>query len=338
MKAVFSGLQLGHSPKRYLSMGNLVHFPETPERARRLLNGVKKAGIDVFAARQFEDQLLRQVHTESYLEFLQNGYAEWISHKNAFEEMMASIRPVSGAGEYPRHILGRAGFHQMDFSCPIVSDTWRTVRASADTALTAASMVANGERAVYALCRPPGHHADSTRASGFCYLNNTALVASYLRQSKDRVAVLDIDVHHGNGTQEIFYERADVLTISIHADPADYYPFYKGYETETGKAEGEGFNLNLPVPVGGDSYDWLPALEKAIEAIKEFSAGALVVALGLDAHEADPLKGGALETGDYITMARRIHALALPTVIVQEGGYLTPFLADNLTAFLTGFQ
>ena len=335
MKAVFSAVQLGHKPVRYLSTGKMVHFPETPERARRLLQGVRKAGASLHAARKFDDSLLRTVHNGQYLKFLAEGYEEWIEQENAFEEMMASIRPVSGATKYPRHILGRAGFHQMDFSCPIVADTWKVVRASADTAMTAARFVADGERAAYALCRPPGHHADTRRASGFCYLNNTALAASVLRETHDRVAIVDIDVHHGNGTQEIFLRRADVLTVSIHADPAEFYPFYKGYAEEVGRNEGEGFNLNIPLPVRAGADQWLPALDTALERVAKFNPGALVVALGLDTHSADPLKGGGLETDDYGLMAQKIASTGLPVVIVQEGGYLTPYLGDNLASFLS---
>ena len=151
------------------------------------------------------------------------------------------------------------------------------------------------------------------------------------------MAILDVDVHHGNGTQAIFYERADVLTVSIHADPAHYYPFFYGYADQRGSGPGEGYNLNLPVPVKSGDEAWRQALAAALERIRGYAPGALVVALGLDAHEADPLSGGGVTTGGFATMARMIAGADLPTVLVQEGGYLTPFLADNLAAFLRGF-
>src|SRR5207248_5275558 len=203
----------------------------------------------------------------------------------------------------------------MDFSCPITAQTWRSVQASAFTALTAADLVLKGDPAAYALCRPPGHHAYRNYAVGFCYLNNTALAATRLRTKYDRVAILDVDVHHGNGTQSIFYGRDDVLTISIHADPVEFYPFYWGYQKETGEGAGEGFNLNIPLLVRSGDDVWLAAVEKAIERISGFGPGALVVALGLDAHEADPLGGGGVTTAGFERLARRIGELRLPSVL-----------------------
>jgi acetoin utilization deacetylase AcuC-like enzyme len=206
------------------------------------------------------------------------------------------------------------------------------------TALTAADRVVKGERLSYALCRPPGHHAYANRASGFCYLNNGALAAERLRDQHERVAILDIDVHHGNGTQAIFYDRPDVLTVSIHADPAGFYPFYWGYAEETGDQEGEGYNFNLPLPVGAGDDQWLKAVDTALERIQKFAPGALVLGLGLDAHEADPLKGGTVTTAGFARIAEKIAGLALPTAIVQEGGYLTDHLSDNLAMFLTSYE
>jgi acetoin utilization deacetylase AcuC-like enzyme len=188
------------------------------------------------------------------------------------------------------------------------------------------------------LCRPPGHHAYADRGSGFCYVNNSALAATILRQRHAAVAILDIDVHHGNGTQGVFYDRPDVLTVSIHADPEGYYPFFYGHAGETGRGDGRGFNRNLPVPVKSGDAVWMAALDTALSAVAAFSPGALVLALGLDAHEADPLAGGAVTRAGFAAMARRIASLRLPTVIVQEGGYLTDHLSGNLTAFLDGFS
>ncbi len=338
MKAIFSAIQLGHRPTRFLSRGHIVDCPERPERARKLLEGARKAGLEIHAARHFDERHLAAVHTGRYLEFLKKGHKRWSRPKGAFEEMMPSARPVEKPARYPRDIAGRAGWHLMDFSCPILADTWKVVRASADTALTAAHLVADGERCVYALCRPPGHHAYAERAGGFCYLNNTAIAARYLTATFGRVAILDIDVHHGNGTQGIFYDKADVLTVSIHADPKRFYPFYYGYESQQGKGEGTGFNLNIPVPLRSDDEVWAGALEYALDRIDDYAPGALVIALGLDAHEADPLAGGAMTTDGYGRLAELIANLPLPTLIVQEGGYLTDQLGDSLAAFLSGMS
>jgi len=338
MKAVFSALQLQHKPTRFLARGAIVDYPESPERARILLKGARKAGAQVHATRSFADEHVTAVHTPRYVRFLFQAYGKWMRVKGAFPEVMPSVRPVERPAHYPRDIVGRAGWHLMDFSCPVTEKSWAAVRASADTALTAAELVTGGEPCAYALCRPPGHHAYADRAGGFCYLNNTALAAEYLRRSFARVAVLDIDVHHGNGTQSIFYARDDVLTVSVHANPAKFYPFFYGYEDQLGSGPGKGFNLNVPVPVGSDDEVWLGAVQHAVEAVGEYDPGALVIALGLDAHESDPLKGGAMTTDGFARLARAIAGLGLPSVIVQEGGYQSDVLADNLAGFLAAYE
>lgn len=338
MKALFNAVQLQHAPTRFLARGHIVDYPESPERARILLDGARRAGAEIHASRSFETHHIEAVHTRRYLKFLQDGFRQWNRPKGAFPEVMPSLRPVETPARYPRHVTGRAGWHLMDFSCPLTEQTWAAAHASADTALTAADLVAGGERVAYALCRPPGHHAYGDRAGGFCYLNNCAIAAQHLRQTHASVAVLDIDVHHGNGTQSIFYGRDDVLTVSVHADPARFYPFYYGYESQRGRGAGKGFNLNIPVPVRSDDEVWLGAVQHAVEAVARHAPGALVIALGLDAHESDPLKGGAMTTEGYARLARAITALDLPTVIVQEGGYQNETLADNLAAFLGSYE
>lgn len=338
MKTVFAATQLAHSPGQFLSKGKLIDFPEAPERARRLLSGAREAGATIHAARNFGPEHLSQIHTQAYLDFLQNAWAEWEALPDHGPELRVSMHPHWPVERIPRSILGRAGIYMADFACPITARTWASVLASACTALTAASLVTKGEASVYALCRPPGHHANPARAGGFCYLNNSALAAQHLRSKFDRVAILDIDVHHGNGTQAVFYRRSDVLTVSVHADPSDFYPFYCGYADETGARAGEGFNVNIPVPVGSGDQVWLDALDKVLQRIADFDPGALVVALGLDAHEADPLHGGSVTTGGFARMAEKISAKGWPAVIVQEGGYLTDHLGDNLAMFLSAFE
>jgi acetoin utilization deacetylase AcuC-like enzyme len=199
-------------------------------------------------------------------------------------------------------------------------------------------MVLDGEDAVYALCRPPGHHAFRDVAGGFCFLNNSAIAAAHLRLRHERVAILDVDVHHGNGTQGIFYERSDVLTVSIHADPAFYYPYVWGYAHERGAGEGLGTNLNIPLALGTKDDGYLAAFDAAARTIRAFAPGALVVALGLDASEHDPLAGFAVTTEGFRRIGAAIAQLGLPTVLVQEGGYLSDILGTNLTAVLAGFE
>jgi len=338
MKAVFSAVQLQHAPSRFLARGHIVDYPESPDRARILLDGARKVGASIQAPHSFDDLHVMAIHSRRYLKFLAGAFARWSRPKGAFPEVMPSLRPVERPARYPLHITGQAGWHLMDFSCPVTEQTWEAVRTSADTALTAAHLVAGGEPMAYALCRPPGHHAYADRAGGFCYVNNTALAAEYLRGTHERVAILDMDVHHGNGTQSIFYTRADVLTVSVHADPARFYPFYYGYQSQRGSRAGKGFNLNLPLPVRSNDDAWFAAVEQAIEAVGEFAPGALVIALGLDAHESDPLKGGAMTTGGFARLARAIAGLNLPSVIVHEGGYQTDILAENLASFLGAYE
>ena len=338
MKAVFSAIQLGHAPSRFLSKGHIVGYPESPDRARALLEGARQAGAQICASRRFNEDIFSEVHAPRYVSFLKSAFEEWSKIDGAAEELMPSLRPMAPILVEPEHVMAKAGRFMMDFSCAITAGTWSAVSASAMTALTAADMSLKGEGVVYALCRPPGHHAYAARAGGFCYLNNTAIAVHHLRSVHERVAILDVDVHHGNGTQAIFYRRPDVLTVSIHADPASYYPYYWGGAGEEGEGQGTGFNLNLPLPVGSGDDQWLAELDTALARIQEFDPGALVIALGLDAHEADPLKGGSVSQGGFARIAEQIASLGLPTVIVQEGGYLTEHLPDNLSMFLASYE
>jgi acetoin utilization deacetylase AcuC-like enzyme len=219
----------------------------------------------------------------------------------------------------------------------VTQDTLTSARASAACAIEGARLLLRGERQAYALCRPPGHHAASDLASGFCYFNNSALAAEVLTRAGKRTAILDIDVHHGNGTESIFYDRADVLTVSIHCHPKRFYPFFWGYAEEAGRGEGEGFNLNLPLERGTDINSYLPALETALLRISDFRPDTLVVAVGLDIAIDDPFKAFAIANPDFNTIGKRIAELRMPMLIVQEGGYPSESLGQNLAALLEGF-
>lgn len=337
VKAVFSERQLAHAPEFFVAGGRKLPNPEQPARAERLLARVQAMGVPVIEPASLGAGPRLAVHDRQYLDFLEHAYGDWQRAFAAGGEVMPSMRPLENPGAYPRSIVGRAGWHMADLACPIGPDTWHAACASAATAATAADLVAGGEGAVYALCRPPGHHAHGGRAGGFCYLNNTAIAAQRLKVLGPRIAVLDIDVHHGNGTQAIFYRRRDVFTVSVHADPADYYPFFWGHGHEQGAGEGEGYNLNIPLPVGSGDDPWLDAVTGAVAAIAAFDPAGLVVALGLDAYEGDPLAGGTVTTAGFGRIAGLIAGLGKPTAIVQEGGYLCDGLAGNLERFLSGF-
>lgn len=326
-----------HDPQFWMLRGVPMRNKETPERADRLLTGIALAGLTVTDPPVTDRAPMRAIHTPRYLHFLETAWDEWQSAPGAGPEVVANLHPQKAMQTYPSGITGRAGWHMADTGCPLGRDTFAAALRGVDTALAAADAVVRGARAAYALCRPPGHHADADTAAGHCFLNNSAIAAQALRTHHDRVAILDIDVHHGNGTQEIFYDRADVLTVSIHGDPDGFYPFYLGHAHETGRGAGQGFNLNLPLPLGSGDALWLQAIDGATRRIRGFAPGALVLALGLDAHENDPFEGLRVTTPAFADAARLIRALGLPTVIVQEGGYLSEDLTQNIASHLRGW-
>lgn len=338
MKAVYSELHRSHDPQFFLVRGVVKKTTEQPERADRLLAGLKAGRHDLVAPISFGQAPRARVHSPEYLQFLAEAWDEWAALGDSGSEMIANVHPVRHAGTYPSHIIGRLGWHTVDTACPIGPGTFAAACAATDVATTAAQLVLDGESASYALCRPPGHHAYRDLAGGFCFLNNSAIVAAHLRLAHERVAILDVDVHHGNGTQGIFYERPDVLTVSIHADPVFFYPFVWGYAHERGAGPGLGANLNIPLPHGTADDGYLAALEVAERTIRAFAPQALVVALGLDASEHDPLAGLAVTTAGFRRIGGAIARLGLPTVFVQEGGYLSDALGANLAATLGGFE
>jgi acetoin utilization deacetylase AcuC-like enzyme len=341
MKVVWTNRHRGHDPRFFIVRGRLQRSAEQPERARVLLTAAGAAGLEPVEARRHPDDGILAVHRPDYVRFLQAASHEWRALAEAGEEVVANVHPQHADAyppTYPRGIVGRAGWHMADTACPIGPHTYEAARAAADVALTATDLVLGGERAAYALCRPPGHHAYADMAGGFCFLNNAAIAAERLRARCGRTAVLDIDVHHGNGTQGIFWERGDVLTVSVHVDPSDYYPFFWGHAHERGQGVGRGANLNLPLPRGSADAAWLEAIDDALVTISAFAPAALVLALGLDPHEDDPLAGMRVTTAGFAQAGMRIAALGLPTVIVQEGGYLSPVLGAVLESFLVGWR
>jgi len=338
MKIVYSDKHAGHDPQTFIVRGVKQRSAEQPERATRLLAAAREAGHEILPPKAFGSAPAATVHTPEYIDFLQIAAREWAKLPGAGPEVVPNVHPARAHASYPEALAGRAGWHQVDMACPIGPHTWEAALAATEVATTAADMVLGGERQAYALCRPPGHHAYADMAGGFCFLNNTAVAAQRLRSQHARVAVLDVDVHHGNGTQGIFYERDDVLTVSIHADPANYYPYFWGHAHEHGAGKGQGFNFNLPLPLGSADAPWLDAGDKALARIKEFQPTALVVALGLDASESDPLQGLKVTGAGFHAMAEKIARAGLPTVLVQEGGYLGDDLGRNLVQFLAGFE
>ncbi len=329
--------QRAHDPKFFLSSGAPMACPEQPTRIDALLAGVATLGLTVQTPADHGIGPIAAIHPQRYLTFLQTIHARWQHIPGASAEVIPNIHPANRSDGYPLSAVGQAGFHMTDTSCPISAQTWGAAYASAQTAIAGSEAVLQGARSAYALCRPPGHHAFGELAGGFCYLNNTAIAAQQLVLSGRKLAILDVDLHHGNGTQGIFYDRPDVLTVSIHAHPERYYPFFWGYPDERGSGAGEGANLNLCLPRGSADAAFLAELDRALHAITLWGADTLVLALGLDAFEGDPFAGLAVTTQGFAQIGQQIAALNLPTLIVQEGGYLCPELGQNLSAVLNAF-
>ncbi|MGE4252949.1 MAG: histone deacetylase family protein [Parvibaculaceae bacterium] len=340
MFTVFDDMQRLHNPPSFIVAGRPQPMPERPERIDMLLTGVKRAGSAVVAPPPIGNETLALVHTPRYLAFMDTLWERWHRQPEAADTPAPNIhalgRPNLAPVFYPDSVVGQCGYHLGDGSCPFMDKTWSAARASAASAAHAATLMLAGEHLAYALCRPPGHHAAGDVAAGFCYINNSALAAEILTRAGQRVAVLDIDVHHGNGTEAIFYDRADILTVSLHADPKRFYPFFWGHAEETGRGAGEGHNLNLPLPRGTAIDDYRAALAKALRRIADFRPTMLVLAAGLDIAIDDPFRGFAVTTADFATIGRDIAGLKLPVLVVQEGGYPSPSLGVNLASLLAG--
>lgn len=334
--------QAGHTPEFFLQRGRVRRNFEVPARAAALEAALRRLGLAPVAPPPLPAGALASVHRADYLDFLATAAAEWAKLPDPGPEVVANIHPVpemvAQGGRTGANIIARTGWYTADTACPIGPGSWAAIQAAAACALAAAAEAAKGGTA-YALCRPPGHHAYAARAGGHCYVNNAALAAQHLRDAgAARVAILDIDSHHGNGTQGIFWERGDVLTISIHADPDNYYPWFVGRTAERGAGAGDGRNMNLPLPFGTPDEGWLDALRYALAPIRDFKADALVLALGFDASKDEPLGALAVTEEGFLRAGAMIGALRLPTVITQEGGYNVDVIGTLLERFLTGWS
>ncbi len=335
MQTFFHPEQLLHHPRTYFSRGQMRTPQEVPERARQLLVAARGLGFAIEQPKDFGMAPLAAVHDQDYLRFLEEAHRRWKEIPEDWgDEVMSNIfvrepNPLRG-------ILAQAARYLADGSCPVGEQTWRAAYWSAQSAVAGAQALLDGATSAYALCRPPGHHAREDAAGGFCYLNNAAIAAQHLRQRYRKVAVLDTDMHHGQGIQEIFYARNDVLYVSIHGDPTNFYPVVAGFEDERGEGEGEGCNLNLPMPHGASEALFLERLEEAAAAVKEFGAEVLVLSLGFDIYALDPQSKVAVSAEGFGRLGAAIAAMGLPCLVVQEGGYHLESLADNARRFFHG--
>jgi acetoin utilization deacetylase AcuC-like enzyme len=335
---VWSDDCLRHEPEAEVWVGVRTPAAEVPGRALAIRQALTAAGAREVAAVRHDDSALLAVHDPALVEFLRTAWEEWsdagLPSEQVVPYVFAREQLTSGrAPAPPAAVWARPGLFAYDTMTLIGPGTWEAARAAVDVALTATDLVADGEPLAYACCRPPGHHVTCSLYGGSCYLNNSALAAVHLlARVGGPIAVVDIDAHHGNGTQELFLGRADVLTASVHVDPgAGWFPHFLGYE-----AENDAANLNLPLPPGTGDDGWLAAVRLAADFAAP--ARALVIALGVDAAAGDPESPLEVTAAGYREAGRILGALGLPSVVVQEGGYDLATIGELVLEFLTGVQ
>jgi acetoin utilization deacetylase AcuC-like enzyme len=352
MRVVYTSGHLAHDPVSETIMGRETPAYEVPERAERIRAAlVADGGFELVGPTEHGLEPILAVHDPGLVRFLEEAWPQAQREGFVGQAVIPDTWAVRGLAEgfgaegmrlvrEPTAIAGRAGFWGLDSSTPIVAGTYAAARAAVDTALTTVDLVLDaGESTVYGLCRPPGHHAARSMYAGYCYFNNAAIAAeSIVRRTGEPVAILDLDYHHGNGTEQIFWRRGDVLYVSIHADPDRQYPYVLGRADETGEGPGAGANLNFPLEAGVDDERYLGVLDQALDAIAPTSGSIVVVSLGFDTYGQDPICDFALTTPVYHEIGRRVAALGRRLVILQEGGYHRPTLGDNARIWLRGAQ
>ncbi|MBE1208289.1 histone deacetylase family protein [Aminobacter carboxidus] len=341
MKTVFSPLHAGHSGQMELVAGAIVPGFEKPSRAEIIKARIENQKLgDILAPEVHDLTAAKRVHTADYIDFLPTVWPQWEAAGKTGSAIPFAWPTRGLRGDVrPGTLEAQLGYYSFDGGASFVKGTWDAIKSSYDVGLTAAQLVKSGERAAFALCRPPGHHAGAAFMGGYCFINNAAVAAQWFRdQGAKRVAVLDVDYHHGNGTQEIFYARADVQVINLHGDPMTEYPFFLGHADEHGAGEGEGFNLNYPMPFGTAWEKWNEALEDACQKLAAYAPDVVVVSLGVDTFEKDPISHFKLTSADYPKIGARIARLGLPSLFVMEGGYAVDEIGVNAVGVLTGFE
>jgi acetoin utilization deacetylase AcuC-like enzyme len=333
-----------HRGRVEMYRGELVPCFEKPERADLVVAEFARRGLgQVVTPHGVSLASLERIHTPRYLHFLRNAWNEWLAldPANAGKDAFPSVWPVRSLRHdiEPENFSARMGLYSMDSGTPLTAGTWIAAKTGADCAVNAAHALRLGEKGTFALTRPPGHHAGADFFGGYCFLNNAALAAQHLLDDgASKVAILDIDYHHGNGTQSIFYGRGDVLFVSIHGDPRTEFPFYLGHADETGEGAGLGYNINLPLARGATPAQWFAALETACIRVNSFAPDALVVSLGVDTWVGDPISSCTLQSADFLRIGERIGYLGLPTAFVFEGGYAVDEIGINVVNVLEGFE
>ena len=348
MKVIYDKGHELHSPKFESDGGYVGTAYELAERGELIRSALAADGaFDFRNATNHGDSPITAVHDAALLEFLSTAWTRFSAGRPERETLIADTyfnaryRPNMEPGRAPANVRGAAGYYGFDAATPIMSGTYPAARLAVDVALTAADHVLSGDKIAYGLCRPPGHHAATGMYGGYCYFNNAAIVASELaKRTGGRSCVLDVDYHHGNGTQEIFYERDDVLFVSLHADPDRAYPFYSGWADEIGSGPGRGMTLNLPQArhTNDDTFLAGGGIAQALDAISAAGVTSLVVSLGVDAFDGDPIGDLSISTAGFGRIGAAIAQLGLPTVVLQEGGYNLEHLGANVLSFLKGID
>lgn len=342
MLTIYSDHHRLHHARAELIDGQMQPPFEMPRRAEMVLAQLKQAQLgEVIAPDEFGLEPLLRVHDAGYIEFLQTAWDQWVAEHGEESDALPLNWPIRffRSDRVPEAIDGKLGYYSFDAGTPITKGTWTAIMAAANVALTGQQRISKGDRTAFALCRPPGHHASQAMMGGYCYLNNAAIAAQAFRDAgAERVAVFDVDYHHGNGTQAIFYDRADVLFLSIHGHPTQEYPYFLGYDDETGVGAGAGFNYNYPLQWGMTWTDYSEALNAAISRLKDYKPEVLVISLGVDTFEGDPISRFRLTLEDFPHIGRAIAQVQVPTLFVMEGGYAVEEIGINVGSVLRGFQ
>ena len=339
MKVVYSEDHRLHFPQGELYGGEFVTPFERPSRVEYILRELKRRKMaDLMSPAKLDMKQVAKVHDREFLSFLESAWAEWTQAGFRGEIIPTGFAARGMRQKKPRHIDGKVGYYVLSMETCITAGTWEAACSSAAAAQTAQKLVASGARSAFALCRPPGHHAHHDMYGGYCFLNNAAISAQgFLASGAKRVAILDVDFHHGNGTQDIFYGRDDVLFCSLHGQPEDAFPYFLGYKDEKGSGKGEGYNVNYPLPPGAKYDVWSKALADALRKIRRYRPDALVVSLGVDTFKDDPISFFKLNSDDFSTYGSAIAGLKLPTLFVMEGGYAVEAIGINTVNVLEGF-
>jgi len=340
MKTIYSKKHILRNASTELAGGELIKPYESPERMDFILNEIsnRKIGPVLDPTNQRMD-IIYKVHDKKYVQFLFNAWKEWI--EEGFKgEAIPTVWPSRSMNSkiIPKNIEGKLGYYCLANETSISEGTAEGAYESVKVVLTASDILQE-EKSVFALCRPPGHHASSDQYGGYCFFNNVAIAAEKLKEKgAERIFILDIDFHHGNGTQSIFYDRSDVFFASLHGDPKDAFPHFLGHADEKGNGEGRGFNCNYPMPPGTSYVDWSKAFNESIKKIQSYSPDVLLISLGVDTFEFDPISFFNLKSDDFLDIGRKLASIKLPTLFVMEGGYAIKEIGINTVNILRGFE